>query len=265
VPRKGPENNLRYGFGMGGGLIKNKSSFNVNVFGGSAYETPNLNAALPDGTVSRTLPIRTLRDNLFVNGQMDYALTLDQTLRFGYNLTRFTNDNLGVGGYDLPDRAFANENTQHNIRVQHYGPVGRRAFTRSRLQLFLMDSDTRASTNAPTLRVNDAFTSGGAQLSGGDHGRRVNVGSDLDYVRGRHSIRTGRGAGHGVRPLGFRRELLGTYTFDSLDAFNAGTPHQLHEARRRSQALLPDAPGRVLRAGRHSSGEESHAERRSPL
>jgi len=224
VPRKGPENNLRYGFGMGGGLIKNKSSFNVNVFGGNAYETPNLNAALPDGTVSRTLPIRTLRDNLFVNGQMDYALTLDQTLRFGYNLTRFTNDNLGVGGYDLPDRAFANENTQHNIRVQHYGPVGRRAFTRSRLQLFLMDSDTRASTNAPTLRVNDAFTSGGAQLSGGDHGRRVNVGSDLDYVRGRHSIRTGAALDTAFVHSDSAANYLGTYTFDSLDAFNAGRP-----------------------------------------
>ena len=224
VPRKGPENNLRYGFGVGGGLIKNKSSFNLNVFGGDAYETPNLNAALPDGTVSRTLPLRTLRNNLFVNGQMDYALTLDQTLRFGYNLTRFANDNLGVGGYDLPDRAYSNENAQHNIRVQHYGPIGRRAFSRSRLQIFLADSDTRASTDAPTLRVNDAFTSGGAQLSGGDHARRVNIGSDLDYVRGRHSIRTGVALDSAFVHSDATANYLGTYTFDSLDAFNAGRP-----------------------------------------
>ena len=35
----------------------------------------------------RRSALKTPRDNLFVNGQMDYALTLDQTLRFGYNLT----------------------------------------------------------------------------------------------------------------------------------------------------------------------------------
>jgi hypothetical protein len=28
---------------------------------------------------------------------MDYAVTLDQTVRVAYNLTRFTNSNLGVG------------------------------------------------------------------------------------------------------------------------------------------------------------------------
>src|SRR5262249_39278677 len=224
VPEKGPESNLRYGLGIGGGLIKNKSSVNVNGFGSDAYETPNINAALPSGTVARTVPIRALHDNLFVNGQMDYALTLDQTLRFGYNLTRFTNDNLGVGGYDGPDRAYSNENTQHNIRVQHYGPIGRRMFSRSRFQLFLGDSDTRSMTNVPTLRVNDAFTAGGAQLSGGDHVRRVNFGSDLDYVRGRQSIRAGTTLDAAVVHSDSAANYLGTYTFDSLDAYTAGRP-----------------------------------------
>ncbi|HYT73653.1 MAG TPA: carboxypeptidase-like regulatory domain-containing protein, partial [Vicinamibacterales bacterium] len=131
VPVKGPESNVRYGLGIGGALIKNRSSFNVNVFGSNAYETPNLNVALPGGgTRSEALSIKSPRDNLFVSGQMDYALTLDQTLRVGYNLSRFNNENLGVGGYDQTERAFSNENTQHNLRVQHYGPLGRRAFWR---------------------------------------------------------------------------------------------------------------------------------------
>ncbi len=224
VPEKGPENNTRYGFGVGGGLIKNKSSFNLNLFGTDSYETPNLNAALPDGTVARTLPIHTQHGNLFVNGQMDYALTLDQTLRFGYNLTRFTNDNLGVGGYDLAGRAYSNENTQHNIRVQHYGPIGRRGFTRSRFQVFLADSDVHSVLDAPTVRVNDSFTSGGAQLAGGDHTRRFNFGSDLDYVRGRQSIRAGTNLDLSLVHSDSTSNYLGTYTFNSLDAYNAGQP-----------------------------------------
>src|SRR5262249_25571818 len=133
VPVKGPEGNVNYGFGMGGALIKEKSSFNVNAFGTSSYDTPNLYVVRPGGTPrSEALPIRSPRDNLFVNGQVDYALTLDQTVRFAYNLSRFTNNNLGVGGYDEPERAYSTENSTHNIRMQHFGPLGRRAFWRSR-------------------------------------------------------------------------------------------------------------------------------------
>jgi hypothetical protein len=225
VANKGPESNTQYGLGVGGGLIKNKSSFNVGVFGNNSFDTPIQTVALPSGgTRSQTLPLRAAHDNLFVSGQMDYALTLDQTLRFGYNLSRFTNDNLGVGGYDGPERAFANENTNHNIRVQHYGPLGRRAFTRSRLQLFIAGSDSRSQTNAPTIRVNDAFTSGGAQVSGGEHSTRLNYGTDLDYVRGRQSFRTGVTLDAAWVRSDSAVNLLGTYTFDNLDAYVAGRP-----------------------------------------
>jgi Carboxypeptidase regulatory-like domain len=224
VATKGPEQNVRGGFGLGGGLIKNKSSFNLNVFGSNAYDTPNLNAALPNGTVAQALNLRAQHDILFVNAQMDYALTLDQTLRFGYNMSRFTNDNLGIGGFDEADRAFSNENTGHNIRVQHYGPIGRRMFSRSRLQLFVTDAHSRSASNAPTIRVNDAFTSGGAQVAGGDHARRLNFGSDLDYVRGHHSVRSGVVVDAAWTRSDATANYLGTYTFDSLTAFLAGQP-----------------------------------------
>src|SRR5439155_23093174 len=129
---RGPERNYQYGFGMGGGLIKEKSSFNLNVYGQNSYETPNLNVASANGIQSVALiGTRTPRDNLFVNGQLDYAVTLDQTLRFQYNLTRLANSNLGIGGYNKPERAFSTDNNIHNLRVAEYGPLGRRAFFRS--------------------------------------------------------------------------------------------------------------------------------------
>jgi len=158
VPVKGPEQNVNYGFGLGGTLIKEKSSFNLNVFGISAYDTPNLNAALPTGTLAHALSIKSPRDNLFINGQLDYALSLDQTLRFGYNLTRIANDNLGVGGYDEPERAYSTDNLVHTLRVQHFGPVGRRAFWRSRVQFIWSDADTQSASDAPTIRVRKNLT-----------------------------------------------------------------------------------------------------------
>jgi carboxypeptidase family protein len=224
VPVKGPEQNVNYGFGMNGALAKDKSSFNLNIFGTSAYDTPNLNAAVPAGTVSRALPVKAPRDNLFVNAQADYAVTLDQTLRFGYNLTRVSTDNLGVGGYDGLDRAYSTNNAVHTLRVQHFGPLGRRAFWRSRVQLFWSDADAQSATEAPTTRVLDAFTSGGAQRAGGDHSRTVNIASDVDYVLGRHSFRTGFVVDGTSYRSSATTNYLGTYTFDNLQTYEARQP-----------------------------------------
>jgi len=219
VPVKGPEQNVNGGFGLGGALIKDKSSFNLNVFGVNSYETPNLNVALPNGTQSVALGIKAPRNNLYVNGQVDYALTLDQTLRFAYNLTRITNDNLGVGGYDQAERAYSTNSRVENVRVQHFGPLGRRAFWRSRLQLISSAADSQSATEAVTIRVNDAFTSGGGQVAGGQHSRAVNLGSDLDYVLGRHSLRAGILLNAAWYRSDSSSNYLGTYTFDSLQAF----------------------------------------------
>jgi hypothetical protein len=224
VPVKGPEGNALFGLGLGGTLIPQKSSFYVSVYGINAYDTPNLNAALPTGTQAVALGLKTPRNNLFVNGQMDYALTLDQTLRFGYNLTRVTNTNLGVGGYDEAERAYARDSDVHTIRLQHFGPLGRRAVTRSRLQVIWSDATTVSATEAPTIRVLDAFTSGGAQLAGGDHARTIDFGSDLDYVLGRHSLRMGALLNGGWYHSNASSNYLGTYTFDTLQAYLANQP-----------------------------------------
>ena len=224
VASRGPGRNTNFGGGLNGTLIKDKSSFGLFVFGVNSYDTPNLNAILPTGTRAESLKLKTPRDNLFVNGQMDYAITLDQTLRFAYNLTRFKNENLGVGSYDEPERAYSNENRTHNIRAQHFGPLGRRAFWRSRLQMFIADSESVSAAQAQTIRVNDFFTSGGAQLAGGEHSKRVNFASDLDYVRGRQSWRAGVVLDGGWYRSDASANYLGTYTFDNMDAFLANRP-----------------------------------------
>ena len=225
TPTRGPEQLQNYFLGLNGSLVKEKSSFNLNVQGLSSYETPNINASTPGGgTRSEALRLRTPRDNVFVNANVDYALTLDQTLRFGYNGFSNSVDNLGIGEYDFEERAYSTENSNHNFRVQHLGPLGRRMFTRTRLQLTWSDSEFRSAVEIPTIRVLDAFTRGGAQLAGGQHNRGFNFGTDLDYVRGIHSYRTGLQLdGLRVR-ANDTSNYLGTYTFESQQAFDEGRP-----------------------------------------
>ena len=53
------------------------------------------------------------------------------------------------------------------LRFSENGPLGRRFFTESRLQVRWSDSSSVSDVEETTIRVNDAFTSGGAQMRGG--------------------------------------------------------------------------------------------------
>jgi len=224
TPTKGPERTQNYGTNLAGSLIKQRASFNLSFNGSTSYETPNLYAALPTGTRAEALAIRVPRDNFFMFGNFDYAITKDQTLRVSYNQNDSTQRNLGIGAYDLPEHGHTSEEHFHTIRVQEAGPLGRRFFTNTRLEFQWSDTDSRSLVEAPTVRVNDAFTSGGAQVAGGRHTRTFNLASDLDYVRGIHSVRSGVVFNGGSYRSDDASNYLGTYTFESLEAFEAGLP-----------------------------------------
>jgi hypothetical protein len=222
---KGPERQQNFGTNFAGTLIKNRASFNLSFNGSTAFDTPNLFVALPDGTHSEALlTLRQPRTQANVYAVLDYAVTKDQTLRLNYNENDFTQHNQGVGGYDQPDRAYNTEEHNHTIRVQEVGPLGRRAFTNTRIEFGWSDSASRAALDAVTIRVNDAFTSGGAQQTGGRRTRTFNLASDLDYVRGVHSVRSGIVLAGGSYRSNDSSNYLGTYTFESLAAFEAGLP-----------------------------------------
>src|SRR4029079_3558513 len=118
-----------------------------------------------------------------VYGLVDYALTKDQTLRVSFDHGQASQENLGVGGFDLSERAYSNANPDTELRVHVVGPLGRRTFANTRLQLQESDSVNVSSTNARTVIVNGAFTSGGAQVSGGRRPRHSETGSGAAHDR----------------------------------------------------------------------------------
>ena len=221
---RGPEQTQDYQFFLGGALIKDRLGYNLNVNSTTAFETPNINTALPTGIRSEVLAVRMPREFTNVNLNVDYALTKDQVLRVGFNRNTLLQQNQGIGLYDEIERAFSTENTNYQFRLQEVGPLGRRFFMNTRLFLAWNDSTSISAVEAPTIRVTDAFTRGGQQLAGGRRGRNVTLASDLDYVRGIHSVRMGINTEGGWFSSDSFSNYLGTYTFESLDAFNEGRP-----------------------------------------
>jgi hypothetical protein len=224
VTTKGPEQIRTFGGNIGGALVQGKTSFSVNANGQSQYITPILNVATSGGTRRETLGVRQPQESISVNGLLDHALTINQTLRVSTSTNRIALNNLGIGNFDLPERAWGGRQLIGNLRIQEAGPLGRRAFINTRLAYSQIELDIRPVTEAPTLIVLDAFNAGGAQQRTDSTTRLVTLASDIDYVRGIHSWRVGSQLDVNWTRASQANNYLGTYTFSSREAYEAGAP-----------------------------------------
>ncbi len=223
TPVKGQEQLRQVNYALAGTIRQNKASFSINGGVGSQYNSPNLYAKLPDGSTSDQ-SIRQPRDTFMLTSRVDYAINRDHAVRLSFDRNSSTAHTLGVGGFDLTDRAYQSSTTTNMLRASENGPLGRRFFVDSRLQVRWLDTSSQSSVELPTIRVMDAFTSGGAQRRGGQRQVDFEFASDLDYVRGAHSWRTGilvEGSRYRSDDLS---NYLGTFTFASLADYAAGRP-----------------------------------------
>ena len=224
IGQRGPAQSVMYGVGLNGTLVNERASFSLNINGQNSYSTPVQYAATSGGQIRGNAPVRSPTDNSFFSGGLDYALTRDQVLLVNFNGSRFSRRGAGVGTYDLIERGYSSDDSSFGLYLQQNGPIGRRFVLNTRLSVFGSDSEARANVEAPTIVVNDAFTAGGAQRRGGTHGRNYWLNSDLDYVRGIHSVRTGIEIQFARFRTDSESNYLGTYVFESLEAYEAGRP-----------------------------------------
>ncbi len=221
VEVKAPERTQNYDVNVGGAIVPNKSSFSLFVGGRQQFDTPVATYTTLEGKQSQLLERRP-NNGWNINGLFDYALTKEQMLRIGYSHNASERRNLGIGGFDLAERAYASDTRGQQLRVQHTGPIGRNAFLNTRLQLRSYRSDSRAELEAQTIRVLDGVTRGGAQVSGGVDQKDFELNSDVNYVRGIHTMRFGVQLEGRHYRTDSASNYLGTFTFSSNDDFLIG-------------------------------------------
>jgi hypothetical protein len=220
TPAKGDEGVRQGGGSLSGTIVPNRSSFSISLQQGHLFNSGSVLAERPNGRIAE--PVRQPTERSWLNARFDQAISPDHVLRFSLQRTSLTNRNLGVGGFDLTERAYTSESNDTILRISENGPVGRRFFSESRLQLRWTSSQADSALEAPTIRVLDAFTSGGAQRSGGSDAWQVEAATDLDYVRGAHAFRAGVLLEGGRYRADDVSNYLGTYTFASLADYEAG-------------------------------------------
>ena len=109
----------RAGVSLSGTIVPNKSSFSF-----TAQQRGSSTPAISSPRC-RAAPLRARSgapaDRMNINGRFDQALNSGHMLRFSFQRNAIDRRNLGVGGYDLPERAYATEQCR-----QHAPHLGER-------------------------------------------------------------------------------------------------------------------------------------------
>lgn len=218
-----PEQTRRGQLSLDGPLVKNRTSVSLNVDGLSAFDSRTILAALPtSGTTTGV--VRRPTDRVGVNLRLEHALSKTQTLRAEWQQMSNEIDNLGVGEFDLPERAFTRSTSTRVFRAAASGGLGRRTFNEARFQVRFNEQESLPALDEAAVRVLDAFTFGGASSRGRREATEWEFADNLDLNIGRHAIRTGVLFERGRYDSTDISNANGTFTFSSLDDWNAGRP-----------------------------------------
>jgi hypothetical protein len=160
-----------------------------------------------------------------VSVEIEHALTNAQELRADINVRRGNSLNQGVSEFDLPERAFSRVQSNGEVRLSHRTTIRRQYVNNLRLQYQWSSSESQSQSDARTIRVLDAFTAGGAQVSGGRRSRDFQIENELEFtVKKSHQMEFGAMISGNSYSVDEVRNTNGTFTFASLEMYQLGLP-----------------------------------------
>jgi outer membrane receptor for ferrienterochelin and colicin len=219
-----PEQNRQFNMGLRGPLVKGKTSLRLNVDGRRDQQSDTITALDSNGNRLGDVVFRPSQQTNVTVG-IEHALTKDQTLRVEYRRGDNSTDNLGVGGFNLQSRAYDRNGSNHQVRAQVQGLLGKTTLNELRLQFTQQSSEAASRSNERAIIVLDTFSDGGAGIWNNSSSRGFELADNLDFNVGRkHQMRVGVLL-EGDRYSNFdAQNNAGTFTFSSSEAFDAGLP-----------------------------------------
>lgn len=217
-----PEQNKSFGILLWGPIKKNKTSFLVAVSNANSYNTATVVAQLPNENLNNSQ--RSPSNQFSFNSRLTYNPSQFQTINLAYSYNKNDSRNLGIGGFDLPERAF-NLNSQSNqIRYSQVGNVGKRFYNEFRLQYEDEISKTISASKKPTIIVLDAFTTGSAGSDTNIQQQNVSIADNFLWGIKNHALKIGSVLDYRSRKAISAENRFGTFTFSSLADFLSNQP-----------------------------------------
>lgn len=220
APVRGPEQQKRFSVNFQGPLAKGKTSLSIRADGNAAYDSRTIVATTPTGALSETA--KRPSDMMNVNVRIDHALSPGSQLQAEYFRRNESRENLGVGDFDLIDRAYETDNITDTFRLRNTRVIGKKAFSELKMQFTQTDATQSSFSDDPAVRVLDSFTSGGAGMTGTRLGKQLEIEQNVDFTIAKHALRAGVLVNGGWWDSNQQSNTNGTFTFSSLQDYFAG-------------------------------------------
>ena len=210
-----PEGNKQFQLQFRGPIVKDKTSFSFNVTRNSQYRSNAIIAVNYFGS-----QVRVPSDTQNFNGNIEHALTKNQTLRLTYQRNSSVGTNQGLTQFDLPERATETESTGNLFRAQVQGIVGRGWLNEIRFEFNQRRNTTTSASNAPAIVVPEAFSMGGAGINRENEAHTFEIADNFDFNPHRnHQVRVGLLLQGAVYSNFDETNLNGRTTYASLDDY----------------------------------------------
>jgi len=122
---KGAEQMRRYMVNFQGPIAKGKTGLTVSFDGNNSYESRTIVAQGPNtGTVNSLANVPGNAMNF--NARVEQLLGGNSQLQLEYSRRQNNRDNLGVGDFDLPERAFSTDNSTDTFRARSTNVIGKK-------------------------------------------------------------------------------------------------------------------------------------------
>lgn len=189
-----PIQTRQYGGNFGGPIKKGKASFFVDFDKRDTDDETLIVAKVLDANNNivdfrETFPVPTRRTSF--SPRVDFQINENHTLVVRYNYTKNSRID-GVGGFQLPSRAYDRENREQSIQFTETAIINKTIINETRFEFEHNTSLQDADNSIPTLDVQEAFTGGGAQVGQSNNDTKDwELTNNTTMVQGAHSLKFG--------------------------------------------------------------------------
>ncbi|MCZ2391471.1 MAG: TonB-dependent receptor [Acidobacteria bacterium] len=220
-PDRYPEQTRNLFFFLGGPIRENKADFSVYFLDRRNEAASNLFAITPQGELRGSTNV--VSSYTSVNVDINHNLTQTVPAKYTYKYSRRANSGLGVGGFDLPSRAYDIGADAHQFRLST--SVVKGSFLNEfRAAFDVSASNTSPRNSSPALKVLGAFSAGGA----GNLERTRKIGlfvvDNLSTSYKQAALKVGFELSTLFQNLRSAENINGTYIFRSLADYVSGHP-----------------------------------------
>jgi hypothetical protein len=204
-----------------GGPINKKASFFFDAQRRNINDLSAINAVTLDPTtfaesaIIQSVPSQRYRTN--ITPRLDYQLSKNNTLTARYQYYRDTQNNDGIGQFNLSSQGYNQDSTEHTLQISDTQIIGTKVVNETRFQ-YLRELNSQFALNSqPALNVLGSFNGGGnSQGSILDHQDHYELQNYTSIVHGNHTIKFGTRL-RGIRDANSSTSgFNGTFTFSSL-------------------------------------------------